>query len=85
VNGFVLAVVDGVAEEIPKREGEEVFLSDKVKTPGYAIVQDVVAVAGQWLEAGEQIVDQLVERDLDATSGGLEGYGTHSGFQGDRW
>ena len=69
----ILAGVKGASEEFPYVEGEEVFLSDKAKTLGYAIVQDVVTVVSQGLEACEQIVDQLMHGDLDLTVGGFEG------------
>ena len=36
-------------------------------------MQDVVVVAGQGLVVGEQIVDQLMQRDFDVTVGGLGG------------
>jgi hypothetical protein len=36
-------------------------------------VDDVVAVAGNGLEASEQVVDQVVKRDLDPTAGRFEG------------
>ena len=73
MNVCVLAGVEGADEEAPQVEGEDVFFGDKTKTLRYAIVQDVVVFAGQGLEAGEQIIDQLVHRDFDATVSRLEG------------
>ena len=73
MNVCILAGVEGAIEEIPYIEGEEVFLGDKVQSLGYAIVQDVIAVEGNGLEFGQQIVDQLVQRNLDMTVGGFEG------------
>jgi hypothetical protein len=69
----ILAGVEGAPEELPQVEGEEVFLGDKAKALGDTIVEDVVAVVSQGLEAGEQIVDQLMQRDLDLLVGGFEG------------
>lgn len=73
VNVRVLAGVEGAPEELPQVEGEEVFLGDKAKALWDTIVEDVVAVVSQGLEAGEQIVDQLMQRDLDLLVGGFEG------------
>jgi hypothetical protein len=72
VNVCILAGVEGAPEEVPEVEGEEVFLGDKAQPPGHTIVQDIVAVESQGLEAGEQIVDQLMQGDFDATVGGFE-------------
>ena len=69
----VLAGVEGAPEEFPQVEGEEVFLGDKAKALGYAIVEDVVSVMSQGLKTGEQIVDQLMQRDFDLSVGGFEG------------
>jgi hypothetical protein len=73
VDVCVLAGVEGAPEEFPQVEGEEVFLGDKAEALGHTIVQDVVAVVSKGLEAGEQIVDQLMQRDFDLSVGGFEG------------
>ena len=73
VNVCILAGVEGAAKEVPYLDGEEVFLGDKAQPLRYAIMQDVIAVVSQGLEAGQQIVDQLVQRDLDVTVSGFEG------------
>jgi hypothetical protein len=73
VDRFVLAGLKGVAEEVPEFKSQYVFFGDKAKSLGYSVVDDVVAVAGKGLEAGKQVVDQLVKRDLDPTVSGFEG------------
>ena len=73
MDGFVLAGSEGVAEEVPEFVGEEVFLGDKTQPLGHAVVDDIVPVVGKGLEAGKQVVDQLVKRDLDSAVGGFEG------------
>jgi len=80
VNVRILAGVEGAAEEVPQVEGEEVFFGYKAQSLGYAIVQDVVVFAGQGLEAGKQIIDQLMQGDLDATVSRFEGQ--KGGFAG---
>lgn len=73
VNVCILAGVEGATKEVPYIESEEVFLGDKAQPLRHAIMQDVIAVVSQGLEAGQQIVDQLMHRDLDVTVGGFEG------------
>lgn len=73
VNVCILAGVEGAAKEVPYLDGEEVFLGDKAQPLRYAIMQDVIAVVSQGLEASQQIVDQLMHRDLDVTVSGFEG------------
>jgi hypothetical protein len=73
VDGFVLAGAEGVSEEVPEFVREEVLFGNKTKSLRHPIVDDVVPVAGRRLEAGEQVVDQLVKRDLDPAVGGFEG------------
>ena len=73
VNTFVLAGLEGGAEEVPEFVCEEVLFGDKTKPLGHFIVDDIVPVAGKGLEAGKEVVDQLVERDLDTAVGGFEG------------
>lgn len=73
VDTFVLTGLKGLADEFPEGVGEDVFFGDKAKSPGYSVVDDVVPDVGKGLEACEQVVDQLVQRDLDPAVGGFEG------------
>jgi hypothetical protein len=73
VNVCILAGTEGLTEEVPYVEGEDVFLGDKAQPLGYAIMQDVVAIVSQGLKVGQQIVDQLMQGDLNGTVGGFEG------------
>jgi hypothetical protein len=73
VNVCILAGVEGATKEVPYIGGKKVFLGDKAQSLRYAIMQDVIAVKSKGLKAGQQIVDQLMQRDLDVTVGGFEG------------
>ena len=73
VDRFILAGAEGVAKEVPEFVGEDILFGNKTQPLRYAIVEDVVPVVGKGLEAGEQVVDQLVKRDLNPAVGGFEG------------
>lgn len=73
VDRFILAGAEGVAEEVPEFVGEDILFGDETQSLRYAIVEDVVPVVGKGLKAGEQVVDQLIKRDLDPAVGGFEG------------
>jgi hypothetical protein len=73
VDGLILAGAEGIAEEVPEAEGEDIFFGDKTQPLGHAVVDDIIQVAGKGLKAGKQVVDQLVERDFDSAVCGLEG------------
>jgi hypothetical protein len=73
VDTFVLAGLEGVAEEVPEFGCEEVLFGDKTQSFRQAVVDKVVAAARKWLEADEQVVDQVVNGNLDPAVGGFEG------------
>jgi hypothetical protein len=65
--------MEGATEEVPYIGGKKVFLGDKAQSLRYAIMQDIVAVKSKGLEAGQQIVDQLMQRNFNVTVSGFEG------------
>ncbi len=69
----ILAGAEGVAEEVPEFVCQEVLFGDKTQSLGQAVVDKVVAAVGKVLEAGEQVVDQVVNGNLDPAVGGFEG------------
>jgi hypothetical protein len=73
VDTLVVVGLKGIAEEVPEFESKHVLFGDKTQSLGYAVQDDVVPAVGKRLEVGEQVVDQLVERDLDPTVTGFEG------------
>ena len=73
VDRFILAGAEGVAEEVPEFVCQEVLFGDKTQSLRDSVVDDIVPVVGKGLEAGKQVVDQLVKRDLDSAVGGFEG------------
>jgi hypothetical protein len=73
VDTVVVLGLEGVAEEVPELESKHVLFGDKTQSLGYAVQDDVVSAAGERLEVSEQVVDQLVKRDLDPTVSGFEG------------
>lgn len=73
VDRLVLVRLKCVAEQAPKGVGEFVLFGNKTQSLGYAIVNDVVPVAGKGLEVCEQVVNEMVQRDLDPVWRGFEG------------
>lgn len=61
VDTFVLAGLEGIAEEIPEFGCEEVLFGHKTETLRHFIVDDIVPVPGNGLEVGEQVVDEVVK------------------------
>jgi hypothetical protein len=73
VDTFVLAGLERIAQEFPEIESQLVLFRNKTKPLGYAVVYNVVPVAGKGLEVSEQVINQLMQGDLDPAVGGFEG------------
>lgn len=78
VDGLILAGAEGGGQKVPEGVGKAVLFGNETESLGHTVVDDAIlhdvgAVAGKGLEAGKQVVDQLVERDLDSAVCGLEG------------
>jgi len=73
VDTFVVLGLKGKTEEVPEFESEHVLFGNKTQSLWYAVQDDVVPAAGKGLEAGEEVVNQLMERDLDPAVSGFEG------------
>jgi hypothetical protein len=84
VDAFVLLVADNRVDHIPKYIGHQVLFCDEAEALGDTVEDDVVPFHSQGLQAGQEVIDQLVKGYLDTMGRGFKGdYGGFPGGAGD--
>ena len=73
VDRLVWTSLDGFTEEAPNVVSQFVLFGNETQSLGYPVVDDMVAVPGKGLEVCEQVINELVQRNLNPTVGRLEG------------